>query len=187
MRYTTKVLAALAGAAALLAAAAEDVDDSDFLLDAMQTDLAEIRMSELAVHQGASEEVRSFATQLRGDHSRSLQETTVLAQSLGVTIPSEPDAAALEHHAALAKLGGAEFDAAFVSHMAMAHRAAIDKFSKHADANPNKAIADLAAKTLPTLERHLTTAETLMASQTHDTRPDPHLRTQPDAPSSLPR
>jgi putative membrane protein len=175
MKATKTSVTVLCGAAAALfalGATAEDVDDSNFLMEALQTDLAEIKMGELAAQRGTSMGVKEYGEKLQADHSKALQDTSALAKELGVTIPTEPTEEAQEHHAAISKLSGAEFDAAFVSQMIMGHEKAIAKFTEQTHANPNKEIAALATKRLPTLREHLAIAESLQATAgSHGTHP----------------
>ncbi len=129
MRKRNRLLMALGfAAAAALAAFAEDVDDSKFLSEVLLIDLAEIRMGQLAQQRGSTEGVRNYGAKLQADHTRALEKTTALAKPLGVPIPSEPSAEALEHYAALEKLSGPAFDSAFAGHMVMGHEKAIEKF-----------------------------------------------------------
>ena len=195
MRKRNKVLIALGiGAAAVLAAFAEDVDDSKFLSEVLNIDLAEIRMGQLAEQRGSTEGVRNYGAKLQADHTRALEKTTALAKPLGVPIPSEPGAEALEHYAALEKLSGPAFDSAFVGHMIMGHEKAIESFTAQTHANPNKAIMSFATERLPTLREHLAIAQSLQTPEGHgghdqppaspNARPDPQLRTDPTSPST---
>jgi putative membrane protein len=198
-------IAALFGLCALsaMSAKAEDVDDSKFLQSAIQTDIAEIHLAKLAQQQSSDSGVKEYASLLQADHSKSLQKTSALAKTLGVTVPAEPSAEAQQHSAELAKLAGQDFDAEFVNHMIAGHRDAIKKFGEQAHANPNKAIADLAAQKLPTLKEHLAAAESLLgagvypSAQAHggheddhengraEGRDDPQLRVPPEPSSPL--
>jgi putative membrane protein len=98
---------------------------------------------------------------------------------LRVTIPSEPTVEAQGHQAALEKLSGAEFDAAFVPLMIASHEEAIEKYSAQTHANPNEQLAELAASALPTLREHLAIAESLRANASGRPNADPHLRPEP--------
>jgi putative membrane protein len=201
-KLTALAVAQVAATAVVLAVAAraEDVEDSKFLQNAIQSNIAEVKMSELALQRSNDDEVRDFAHRLQTDHSVSMQQTTALAKDLGTNIPSTPTAEAQEHYASLAKLSGQEFDGAFVNHMVAAHRESIAKFDQEARANPNQAIADFAAKTLPTLKQHLATGEALLGAGAHPSAQphgapaegrdaqssDPHLRVPPQEPSTPP-
>jgi putative membrane protein len=170
-------VAALGAVLAVLsafAARAADADDSKFLRDAIQTDIAEVKLSELALQRSNDNGVRELAARLQADHSTAMQQTAAVATTLGVTPPAGATPDAQEHYASLSKLSGPEFDAAFVSHMVAAHRAAIGKFGEQTHANPNAAIAGLVARLLPTLEQHLASAESLLAARDENPSADAH-------------
>ena len=201
-KLTALAVAHVAAAAAVLAVSvrAQDVEDSKFLQEAIQSNIAEVKMSELALQRSNDDGVREFAHRLQTDHSVSMQQTTALAKDLGTSIPSTPSAEAQQHYATLAKLSGQEFDAVFVNHMVAAHREAVAKFDDEAHANPSSAISDFATKTLPTLKQHLATGEALLGAgvhppaqvhgapaERHDAHSsDPQLRVPPQEPSTPP-
>ena len=59
----------------------------------------------------------------------------------------------------LSKLSGGQFDEQFVKAMVTDHKKDIAKYEK--EAKSKSPLADFAKETLPTLEHHLQTAETL--------------------------
>ena len=202
-KLSALAVAQVAAAAVVLAVAvrAEDVEDSKFLQNAIREQhrrSEDERACAAAFQRRRSPGLSRIAS--KPTHSVSMQQTTALAKDLGTNIPSTPTAEAQEHYASLAKLSGREFDGAFVNHMVAAHRESIAKFDEEARANPNQAIADFAAKTLPTLKQHLATGEALLGAGVHppaqahgapaegrDARSsDPHLRVPPQEPSTPP-
>jgi putative membrane protein len=164
MRQTLTSVAALLGAAAALSAAVpvQAGDAAGFLMDAIRTDLAEIKFGELAEHGGQSEDVRQFGRMLVTDHSKSLKKATELAKALDVAVPAEPSDQAEKRYDALAKLAGAEFDSVFVSQMIRGHQEAVAKFSEQAESADSPKIADLAKEALPMLREHLEHAQSLV-------------------------
>jgi predicted outer membrane protein len=84
-----------------------------------------------------------------------------MLQPLNVTIPEEPSAEALSHHASLARLSPEEFDAAFVQMMIWTHEEAIEKYGAKTHANPDRALSDFASQSLTMLREHLQTAQSL--------------------------
>jgi putative membrane protein len=80
--------------------------DTAFLTEAIQINL----VGDLAQKSGGSDDVKSFGKMLVDDHTASNTKATSLAQSNGVTPPTEPKAAEKQKHDELAKLSGADFD-----------------------------------------------------------------------------
>ncbi len=134
---------------------------TEFLLDALRASLAEVRMGELAAQQSDDQRVRDYGTKLKGDNMAHAAEIERLLAPLGVAIPTEPSAEALARLAALTRLTGKEFDAAFVQQMIWAHTDAIEKYGGQIQANPDRASHDFATQSLPMLREHLAAAESL--------------------------
>jgi putative membrane protein len=137
--------------------------DTAFLTEAIQINLAEISVGDLAQKNGGSDDVKSFGKMLVDDHTASNTKATSLAQSNGVTPPAEPKAADKQKHDELAKLSGAEFDREFAKAMVKGHEEAIGKFEAASKGDDD--IAKFAQETLPTLQKHLKTAQALESSK----------------------
>jgi putative membrane protein len=133
----------------------------EFLTESLRTSLAEIRLGELATRQSHDARVREYGAKLRTDHTAQAKEIEQLLEPLGVAVPTEPSAEALTQQAALERLSGTEFDAAFVQMMVWSHTEAIEKYGAQTHANPNRALHDFASNSLPMLREHLATAESL--------------------------
>jgi putative membrane protein len=140
-----------------------------FVEDAVRSNLAEVRLGELGAQRAESEAVRRFAETVRVDHHAALQRATNLARSLKIDPPAEATTEAEGFYHGLAQLSGAEFDAAFVSHMITAHEAAIAAYSRNANSNDD-AVAALIADTIPKLRAHLSTAQALQRGAAEHTR-----------------
>jgi putative membrane protein len=130
-----------------------------FLADAIQGDLAEIQMGKLAMSKGQDADVKDFGKTLTEDHSKGLQEASTLAKRLHGTVPAAPKPDAEQMYQMLSKLSGAEFDRQFIDHMAAAHRKEIATFTEQSKGDSNSDVTKLAAKTLPTLMKHLEIAQ----------------------------
>ena len=137
--------------------------DATFLTDAIQINLAEISVGDLAQKNGGSDDVKSFGKMLVQDHTASNTKATSLAQANGITPPTEPNAAEKKLHDELAKLSGMEFDREFAKAMVKGHEDAIAKFEAASKGDDD--VAKFAQETLPTLQEHLKTAQSLASSQ----------------------
>jgi putative membrane protein len=137
--------------------------DTAFLTEVIQINLAEISVGDLAQKNGGSDDVKSFGKMLVDDHTASNTKATSLAQANGLTPPTEPKAADKQKHDELAKLSGAEFDREFAKAMVKGHEEAISKFEAASKGDDD--IAKFAQETLPTLQKHLKTAQTLQSGK----------------------
>ena len=84
-----------------------------------------------------------------------------MLEPLNVTIPTEPAVEALSQIAALTRLSGEEFDAAFIQMTIWTHTDAIERYGAQTHANPNRPLHDFATRSLPMLREHLARAEAL--------------------------
>jgi putative membrane protein len=94
------------------------------------------------------------------DHTKALADVTSLAQTKGITLPTEPDAKHKAMAAKLNKMEGDAFDRAYMK------QAGVDDHSKvHAMLKKDSTRAKdpevkaLAEKMMPTVEQHLTSAK----------------------------
>jgi len=76
-------------------------------------------------------------------------------------VPVEPNKKQKAVYAKMAKTNGAAFDKAFARHMVVDHKEGIAEYTKAASLK-NEPAASYASSTLPTLHKHLETAQTLV-------------------------
>jgi putative membrane protein len=143
------------------ARATENPAKAEFLVEALRSSLAEARLGTLATQRSYDARVRDYGARLRSDHTAHATEIEQMLEPLGVTIPTDPSAEALSQQAALERLAGEEFDAAFVQQMIWSHTEAIEKYGAQTHANPDRALHEFAAASLPMLREHLAAAEAL--------------------------
>ena len=133
--------------------------DQTFLIEAIEGDLAEINMGKLAQEKGQSREAKQFGQMLEQDHSQHLQKAKDTAQQMGLMPPAEPNAKQKKMYDQLSKLSGPQFDQEFAHHMVTDHKQDITMYEK--EAKLKGPLADFAQQTIPTLQKHLQTAESL--------------------------
>jgi putative membrane protein len=136
--------------------------DQAFVKEAIQGDLSEVKVGQLAQQKGQSQDVKSFGQMLQQDHSQNLQQAQQLAQQVSVTPPTEPNAKQKAMYDKLSKLNGAQFDKAFAKDMVKDHKEDIAKFQKEAKSKGE--VAQFAQQTLPVLQKHLQTAQSIQNS-----------------------
>ncbi len=141
-------------------------EETQFLKDAAQSGMAEVKMGELAASNGESQQVKAFAQKLVTDHGKVNEELKQLATRKGATLPdavTEQQKTMLQH---LTSLKGREFDSVFKQHAVDGHQKSVDKFKTAAEKAKDADIKAFAAKTLPTLQQHLALAKQLNAAPT---------------------
>ena len=155
---TASLVAALTGAVS--AASAKEQPGQKFITKAIEGNLAEVQLGQLAQQKGASDGVRTFGQQLVTDHTAANQKATAVAGQMSVTPPSEPNKQQKAVYDRMAKLSGDAFDRQFVKHMVDDHKKDVAEYQKAAK-RKNDPAAGYADETLPTLQQHLQTAQSL--------------------------
>lgn len=157
-----KNLALLAFAGMLLgsvtAALGADKVSEVFIRDAIQGNLAEIQMGQLAQEKAQDAEVKSYGQMLVTDHSASNEQAEKVAKQIGVTVPTELSLSQKAMYDRISKLSGTAFDRAFAAEMIAGHKTNIARFQNEAK-KKNDPAADFANQTLPTLKKHLEAAQ----------------------------
>ena len=159
-KLATKIGVAVLLVGSIAMAWAADKGSQKFITEAIQGNLAEVQVGKLAQQKGQSEAVRSFGQTLVSDHSAANEKATKVAEQLGVTPPSEPNAKQKAIHDKLSKLSGAAFDRAFAKEMVADHKKDIKEYEQEAK-KKNDPAAQYAQETLPVLHKHLQLAENL--------------------------
>jgi putative membrane protein len=158
------ILAAGFAAAMALSATGAQAQSADkasqkFITNAMEGDYAEIDVGKLAQEKGTSQAVKDFGQKLVTDHSAHLDKAKQLASQLGVKDPGGASVMEKGEYLKLKILSGATFDRTFAKDMVSDHKKDIQAFQKQA-AKTGPA-ADFAKESLPTLQDHLQTAQSL--------------------------
>jgi putative membrane protein len=133
--------------------------DEKFLTEAVQGDLAEVQMGQLAQQKGSSDSVKQFGATLEKDHGDHAKKVQQIGQQMGMNLPSEPSTKHKADYAKMSKRSGAEFDRMFAQHMVADHKTDISKYQ--AQAKKTGLVADLAKETVPVLQNHLKIAQSL--------------------------
>jgi putative membrane protein len=141
-------------------------EDQEFLIDAIQANLAEIDAGRLAVTRTTSEDVRKFATHMVDDHSMANGEVSDLARKKSVHVPTTPSQEQLRNYSRIAGMTGAEFDRDYAGLMVRDHIKAVQLFEKAATGAAEADVREWAGKTLPMLKKHLQMARELIAKLT---------------------
>ena len=134
--------------------------DSAFVTDAMKGDNGEVAIGNLAATQASSEAARDFGRTLASDHGGHRQKLVALASIAGISPTDEPSEEAKSNLEKLKTLKGAGFDQEFKRMMVEDHEKDIARYEKQASTGDPETSA-LARETLPTLRKHLATAQSL--------------------------
>lgn len=163
---------ALAAGFALAASGAQaqsqkgDSASKSFIKSAIEGNYAEINVGKLAQQKGKSESVKQFGKMLVDDHTAANEKAIAAAKEMGVTPPTGSSMMEKGTYLKLKVLSGDSFDKSFASSMVSDHKSDIKDYQK--ESGNDDAAGRYAKDSLPTLQKHLQTAEQLR-SQTQTT------------------
>ncbi|MDI1309874.1 MAG: DUF4142 domain-containing protein [Methylotenera sp.] len=137
-------------------------NDKSFMKNAAQSGHYEIEASKLALSRSSSQEVKDFAQHIIEDHQKAAKELQAIATKKGVELPTKPSLLQMTSIKMLQTHKGTDFDESYAEKVGVdAHKSAIDEFSKASEKSDDSEIKAFAAKTLPTLKKHLEMATVL--------------------------
>jgi putative membrane protein len=144
----------------MTAASGADKVSQVFIRDAIEGNLAEIQLGQLAQEKAQGADVKSFGQMLVDDHSASNEQAEKVAVQIGITAPTEPSVNQKAKYEKMSRLSETAFDRAFIREMIMDHAINIARFQNEAK-KKNDPVADYANQMLPSLKKHLDAARKL--------------------------
>lgn len=138
--------------------------DANFVREAAQGGLMEVRLGQSAKDHGSSPDVKNFGEMLVKDHSKANDKLTALATQKGMNLAKDIE----PKHTQMIKdwegKQGNEFDRVFIEHMVKDHKKDISKFEKASRDLNDSELRSFATETLPTLRTHLDEAQRIAKS-----------------------
>jgi putative membrane protein len=131
--------------------------DQNMMRDMAYANLSEIEAAKVAQSQSNNDQVKTFAKKMIDDHTQAQQELTQLAQSKGVTLPTEPDH---KHMAEVKKMSAMQGDKMYIQQGGMTdHRDTHRLLSKVQQSASDPDLKALATKMTPIVDQHMTMAQ----------------------------
>jgi putative membrane protein len=157
---TTSTVADTSGSAGTSSMASTvDPGDQEFMNKAAQGGMAEVMLGQTASSKGTSPDVKNFGNRMVSDHGKAGDELKQLAQTKGVTLPSDVDDESKKMADKLSKLSGKDFDKEYINGMVEDHEKDVKEFEKASKDAKDPDLKAWATKTLPTLQDHLKMAK----------------------------
>jgi putative membrane protein len=138
--------------------------DRQFLMEAAQGGLAEVKMGEIALQKAKDESVRKLAQHIVDDHNAANEELMNVAKDLGVKIPADVGVEHQKKIKQLSKMDTTIVDQTYVSQQIKGHQEMISLFQQEVKRGQNEELVAFAQDTLPTLKEHLAMAQKLDAA-----------------------
>jgi putative membrane protein len=134
--------------------------DQKIVMDMAQGNMAEIDMAKLAQSKSQNDQVKTYAQQMIDDHTKALSEVQQLAQTKGITLPTDIDAAHKAAAAKLSALNGDAFDRAYMKQGGLADHKKMHSMLTSAQAKAKDPdVKALVTKITPTVDQHLNAAQ----------------------------
>lgn len=159
--FTLMLAVSLVVVSALSAFAAQGLAKADhkFVMNAAEGGLMEVQMGQLAQQNAQSQDVKNFGQRMVTDHSKANDELKTLAQTKGITLPTEMKHKDKSEMDKLGKASGADFDRMYMKMMVKDHQKDVAEFRKATKKVKDSELNAWATKTLPVLEQHLQQAK----------------------------
>jgi putative membrane protein len=127
--------------------------------NAIRGDNSEMMLGKLAADRAADPKVRDYGRMLHDDHARAKDKAVAVAHQIGADVTAKPSAGAVAEQDKLENTYGRAFDREFVRYMIRDHQDDIRDFKD--EAQRGGPAGQLAADTLPDLQKHLDMAQHL--------------------------
>jgi len=136
--------------------------DRQFVIDAAQGGMAEVRLSQLALQRSTNPEVKQFAQQMIQEHTRANEELMQLAIQKGITPPTDVGPKYEAAMMRLMELSGASFDQAYMNEGGInAHLENTAVYQRQVGLGEDPDLKAFAARILPRVQGHLEMAGTM--------------------------
>jgi putative membrane protein len=140
-----------------------DNPDSTFYKHAAEGGIAEVELGNMAQEKSHNQSVKDFGAMMVKDHSAANEKLKSVAASKNITLPTSPSAGQMASKAKLKVLSGETFDKSYIKGMIKDHQEDIAEFQKEASSGQDPDAKAYAVATLPTLQKHLKTIQSIAA------------------------
>jgi putative membrane protein len=139
--------------------------DQSFVSEAMQGNMAEVQLAQLAQQKSQSNDVKQYAQKMAADHAQMNQKWfEPEAKHLGVAEPKGPDKKDKKLMEKLQGLSGDEFDKEYITAMLKDHQDDLKKFKEEADVAQDPTLKQLATQGATVISQHLQLTEQVAKS-----------------------
>lgn len=140
---------------------------ADFAVKAANGGMMEVKLGEYAAKNAIEKDVKEFGTMMATDHSKANNELKGIAASKNIALPAAVGDDNTKMMNDLMEKKGKDFDKAYMNMMVDDHKGDIKEFEDAADKSKDADMKAFAAKTLPTLKKHLSRAEAVVKSHNY--------------------
>ncbi|CAN5661299.1 hypothetical protein BH10BAC2_BH10BAC2_01800 [soil metagenome] len=137
-----------------------DKESADFLVEAADARMMDIKEGELALQRGTTIEIKNYGKLMIKDQALLLGKIKALASKKNIVLPAEISADKQDGVKDISSKEGKDFDDKFIKMMKIDHERDIKEFTKAAEFS-DKDVSAFAAKYLSMIQSHLDKINTL--------------------------
>jgi len=130
------------------------MQDKMFLRKAAEGGIAEVKLGQLAVQKGSSEEVKTFAQKMVDDHTKTNEVMAAAADTMGVMLPKSMNKEDQAEYDKLNALSGNDFDMEYLSFMVKDHHKDLHAFRIEAASPTDPTLHDAVVKVASVIHEH---------------------------------
>ncbi len=155
------------------------MEDKMFVRKAAEGGIAEVKLSQLAVQKGSSDEVKAFAQKMVDDHTKMNNDIAQLADSMGVMLPKTMNKDDQAEYDKLKGLSGNDFDIEYLTFMVKDHHKDLHEFRvEAANGRADAGLHDAVVKAESVIHDHTVMVDKLAREKgipvpTHNKHPAP--------------
>jgi putative membrane protein len=139
--------------------------DKAFVKKALEGNMAEVQMGQLALQKSNDDQVKQFAQRMVDDHGKMLEQMKPAAQQMGVKVPDGPSKGQMKNMDKMKALSGDAFDHAYIKDMVKDHKSDDSEFKQEAQSTQNPQLKKMVIESDQIIESHLQQIEQIAQSK----------------------
>ncbi len=139
--------------------------DRQFVMKAAQSDMTEIKTSQLALQRSQNPKVRQFAQMMIDQHTQSSNKLKPIAAQKGVTLPTSLGKANTALLTQLTKQSGTQFDQAYMKGQVQSHQKTEALYQRELQQGQDSDVKSFATQVLPIVQEHLRMADSMISGR----------------------
>jgi putative membrane protein len=129
--------------------------DKEFVKKALEGNMAEVQMGQLALEKSSDDQVKQFAQRMVDDHGKMLEQLKPVAQQMGVKAPEGPSKGQMKSMDKMKGLSGDAFDQAYIKSMVKDHKNDDSEFKQEAQSTQNPQLKQVVMQSDQIIQSHL--------------------------------
>ena len=139
----------------------QKMEDRDFVHEALQGGMAQVKLGQLAAQKGATAAVRQLGEKMVNDHTQLDNNMRQVAANMEMHAPKKMSKKDKKLYAKLSTLSGKRFDQAYLKAMLKADKNDLKNFRREANDSQNPQVKQVASQGEQVISEHLQTIKSI--------------------------